>query len=74
MKINKYVRFEDNTVVVFSNDILHIEAAKGIPKKPISAGYFMISNGDLVANGASTTLNLESHEGDSKVIQDFLNV
>lgn len=68
----KYIMFEDNSFVIFTENIVHRHVCNH--KKPISAGF--ISIGDtydglqVKTYGVSISLNLLSNKDDAKIIQD----
>jgi hypothetical protein len=76
---NKYVRFDDNTIIIFSPDIAHVNAARGpmvinqwddTRRSPVSAGF--IEGGKCVGN--SVSLGLKSKEGDTGVFRRMLGL
>lgn len=79
---NKYVRFDDDTFVVFSNEIAHIYASQGPMKlgkwepkterrKPISAGFISLSKAGVFCEGASESLGLISLPDDTELLRKF---
>ena len=76
---NKYVRFDDDTIIIFSNEIAHLNAARGpmvrtqwddARRVAISAGF--IEGGKCV--GKSESLNLKSKEDDTEIFRRMMNL
>ena len=70
----KYINFEKSGIIIFASHIPHVVIAqKFLNEKPISAGFFRVSdNGDIVCYGESIGLNLESDPDDTEIIKGYL--
>jgi len=77
--ITKYVRFDDDTFIMFSNDIPHESASRGpqtlsswehrsTRRRPISAGFVTIKDAKLWCYGRSVSLDLKSKSDDSDML------
>lgn len=61
----KYVRFADDSFMIFSSSIAHQRARERITVKPKSAGFLMFDEFELFAYGDSTTLEIKSDPTDT---------
>ena len=66
----KYIIFDEMVSVVFPAILEHHEVAKGILRKPTSAGFFCTDeeDGDIEVYGGSVSLKLDSREEDAELI------
>lgn len=79
----KYVRFNDDTFIMFSNQIPHDSASTG-PQRfsdyeirdtrriPVSAGFVTIEDSKFVCYGKSESLGLSSKKDDTEMINKSL--
>ena len=61
----KYVRFLNDTFIIFSCGINHKHACCGVYVKPESAGFLMIEGDKVLAYGKSVTLEIKSDPTDT---------
>ena len=65
----KYIVFDEMVPVVFPAILEHHKVAKGILKKPTSAGFFCVDeDGNIETYGESVSLKLDSREEDAELI------
>lgn len=65
----KYIIFEKDEPVIFSALINHRDMAQMVGKKPVSAGFVHLQDGEFGAGGSSFTLNLDSRPEDTEIIK-----
>ena len=65
----KYIVFDEMVPVVFPAILEHYEVAKGVLRKPTSAGFFCTDeDGNIETYGGSISLKLDSQEEDAELI------
>ena len=65
----KYIIFDEMIPVVFPATLQHVEVAKGILRKPTSAGFFCTDeDGNIETYDGSVSLKLDSREEDAELI------
>ena len=69
----KYVVFSDLFVIVFSATENHDDVARRIGKKPVSAGFVNLHDGELSTSGHSFTLGIDSRAEDAELIRRQLS-
>lgn len=57
--------------LLFPEFMQHAHMAQSVPATVVSAGRISVDAGMIVANGASSSLNVPSREEDSGIIQGY---
>lgn len=74
MNVSKYCMTADNKFVIISkySGLDHSQVALLLADEPISAGFVVEMDNELIAYGQSISLNMKSREEDTQIIQDAL--